>query len=410
MLSAAFFLLLACAKPIPDTPVPAGTLVFHLSANYPNGATKAVKTAWENGDVVFVFIDQVPSPQYVKMCYNGSGWTSQPMNEDQAVTSWGIDLDGKTLTMRAVYRPFGSDDYVEDVNDNGSYLFHEQQDSYYLTAQVTDVKVSKNQVTAEFNMSLATDDFVQFFVADPYAVDRAYVLKTDAVLPYQLVGVNADLSLSDMELSLDYGMTGYAYAKAGSDKGYVFSGKRVSGYATAYGTNFYFAKTSLSANVRTDYLVQGKTLNEKASIILPPNGDDRWKTVNSSTTVDLGEAGVWYTCDYGPNVPEMRGNTHTFAEATSQVSASVRALPSGDQLTALLALEHFPMSIGGHTGNVFKSESDFMFLPAGVEYYYWGAAVENSSTAWRLYSGRDDLSVGSASNETQCSIRYVTAN
>ena len=60
--------LVACNKldfditsPEDATPI---QITFNLSATHPDGAaTKAVKTGWENEDVIFVFFNNVPAPK-----------------------------------------------------------------------------------------------------------------------------------------------------------------------------------------------------------------------------------------------------------------------------------------------------------------------------------------------------------
>ncbi|MBO7118163.1 MAG: hypothetical protein J6V81_05755, partial [Bacteroidales bacterium] len=37
--------------------------------------TKAVKSAWESGDVVYVFFSDVAAPKYLKFTYSGTEWS-----------------------------------------------------------------------------------------------------------------------------------------------------------------------------------------------------------------------------------------------------------------------------------------------------------------------------------------------
>lgn len=403
LLLAAFFALLSCVKPTPDASVPEGTLVFKLSATYPEPSTRAVKTTWVTGDVVFVCIDRIAAPQYVRMYYTGSAWTCTLMNGDSAVDSFDTDLNGQTINLRAVYRPFGNGDYLTE-GLSGKFLFNDPQDSYFLT-DLRSTTVSANTISVNFSMSLGTDDFVQFYVADstPNANDKAYLLQTDAVQGYRLNGINADMTLDEENLGVSHGMTGYAY-----EGGLVFSGKKAGSYT--YAPNYYFAKTKLSDASRSDYLVQGKTLNQKASIILPASDSPKWLPQGSTSTVSLDAAGVWYTTDYGSSFPEWPGATYNYTEALS-LQDETHVLPSGAQLLALVTLGSIPMSLKGRPGNVFISGSNFMFLPAPVERYYWGAAAEEDGTAYYLYSNPSgSSSVNSGSTENYRGIRYVTAH
>ena len=62
-----------------DETVQVTPITFNLTANHPD-ATKAVKTGWEAGDVIFVFFTGVDAPMHLKMTYNGSTWTSKEYN------------------------------------------------------------------------------------------------------------------------------------------------------------------------------------------------------------------------------------------------------------------------------------------------------------------------------------------
>ena len=84
---------------------------------------------------------------------------------------------------------------------------------------------------------LIPDEYVQFFVEDGSAVDEAYTLGTDAVIPVGVASIAADGTItetSDKVAGND--MTGYAY-----QGGYLFSGKLNGSYA--YSGSYYFAKT-----------------------------------------------------------------------------------------------------------------------------------------------------------------------
>ena len=112
--------LVACTKHVLDISSPEDTtpsqITFNLSATHPDGAaTKAVKTGWENEDVIFVFFNNVPAPKYLKMSYDGTKWTTVEMNGDSA-GSLGL-AENATGTMRAVFLPFGKDATVSAAGD-----------------------------------------------------------------------------------------------------------------------------------------------------------------------------------------------------------------------------------------------------------------------------------------------------
>lgn len=80
---AALVALVSCQEGslLPEVdPAPAGVpIVFDLTADY-GSATKAVKTAWEAGDVIFVFFEGVEAPRHLQMRYDGAAWATVEMN------------------------------------------------------------------------------------------------------------------------------------------------------------------------------------------------------------------------------------------------------------------------------------------------------------------------------------------
>ena len=105
-------------------------LTIDITVNPEGPDTRAVKTGWENEDVIFVFFNNVPAPKYLKMSYDGTKWTTVEMNGDSA-GSLGL-AENATGTMRAVFLPFGKDATVSAAGD--AFAFSATYYSYYLTA------------------------------------------------------------------------------------------------------------------------------------------------------------------------------------------------------------------------------------------------------------------------------------
>ena len=55
-------------------------IVFNLDAKHPGTATRAVKTGWETGDVVFVFFSGASAPAYLEMKWDGTKWVKTTKN------------------------------------------------------------------------------------------------------------------------------------------------------------------------------------------------------------------------------------------------------------------------------------------------------------------------------------------
>ena len=105
----ALLALVGCNKEI--TQPESTPKVFNITVNYGDG-TKAAKTGWENGDVVYVFFSTVEAPKYLKLSYNGT-WTATKYN---GATEGDFDItsNGK---MTAIYLPYGNSETVSAKNE-----------------------------------------------------------------------------------------------------------------------------------------------------------------------------------------------------------------------------------------------------------------------------------------------------
>ena len=95
--------LAACNKetPILESLIDPSQVVFNINVENAN-ATKGIKTAWENGDVVYAFFEG-NSTQYVKMTYDGSSWSYK--DKDGGTTFSGLTLSASGKKVSAVYFP-----------------------------------------------------------------------------------------------------------------------------------------------------------------------------------------------------------------------------------------------------------------------------------------------------------------
>ena len=345
-----------------------GRIVFNIQVNQAEGQTKAVKSGWETGDVVYVFFSGAAAPKHLKMTFDGTSWTSAEYN-GATLTPDALGLqNGDTGTMRAVFLPFGSDAVVSASGT--SFIFDKTYYTYYLTASLP-YTVKDNEVSGALNM-LIPDEYVQFFVEDASAVDEAYTLGTDAVIPVGVASIAADGTItetSDKVAGND--MTGYAY-----QGGYLFSGKLNGSYA--YSGSYYFAKTKTADNSRADYFVSGKALSSHSAVKLPANdnvyavvsgtpNEGKWVPVGSDITVQLYKSGTslgeWYSCNYGQSVPESTGVNYTPGSA----HALGVTLPTEDQLKGINDNCSFTLlTVHGRLGTVVNADSGFLFLPLGT--------------------------------------------
>ena len=363
LMLAAWAALISCGKQV-LTPEPgpgeAKSVAFDLSASHPDD-TKAVKTAWEAGDAIFVFFNNVAAPKHLKMTYSGTGWTSAEYDGDTA-TPGALGLkNGDTGTMRAIFLPFGSNATVS--NSGSNFVFSKIYYTYYLTATLS-YTVANNAVSGDFSMTIPTN-YLQLFVEDANAVDEAYTLGCDAVIPTGIASISASGAITETSDKTNADdLPGYAY-----QGGYLFSGKLYSTYFSTYGYNYYFAKTKVNDKSREDYYYNSLAkLQSHSAVKLPANNSSSWQKVGSEESVTLkkqngDDMGKWFTCNYGESVPEGANADYryTFVEAQA-----ITGTPTHDQLNSLVndTRSRAAVSIHGQWGYVFKSYSGgFLFIP-----------------------------------------------
>lgn len=225
LFGAAILALSSCRKEspviidIPEEPeAPAKTITYSLDAIHPDGAaTKAVKTGWETGDVIFVFFSGAPVPGYLEMKWDGSKWNFTEKN--------GLAIPDGQGTMYAVYQPFGNDNEV--LADNGNWVFKDIHYTYYLTDSQS-YTITDGQVSGTFNMGIP-DGYVQFFLDDPLADSSTEMeLREYNMMPAGVHFVNPTSGIERTRDTQGTPVPGYVYDKenkaSGEQKGWLFSG------------------------------------------------------------------------------------------------------------------------------------------------------------------------------------------
>lgn len=369
--------ILDSGSDVPET----APIVFNLTANHPD-ATKAVKTDWEVGDVIFVFFNKVFAPKHLKMTFNGSKWTCVEMDGDTPAPGCLGLKNEDTGRMTAVFLPFGSDATVSEQEEGStSFTFSKKDYTYYLTATL-EYKVTNNKLSGNFIMEIP-DGYVQFFIDDADATDGGYTLATDAVTPVGVESIDRDGNIVEMTKTAGDDMVGYAYG-SGDNKGYLFSGKMVSSYSYK---GYYFAKTKVADNSRADYFVTGNTgdtgntLTSHSAVKLPANdnvyesesygADGKWIPVGPNLFVNFYSSSIqpqpdiaWATCNYGATSPENIGTRLSFDNAKTAADGNIGSLPSGELINPLAQkFKHTAIKVHGKTGFVISASRGFIFLP-----------------------------------------------
>lgn len=298
------FALAACDLEIPNQQEVITKNEFNITITRADD-TKAVKTGWEEGDVVFVFFSTVAAPDYVKFTYSSGTWSNTK------VGTFDITSNGN---MTAIYLPYGNSETVSA--DGTSFKFSNTYTSYYLKAEKAPYTVSGGVVSGTLNM-VAPTDFVQFSMPITDGTNTffretplAYVLSEDHLTPFSLASVAADGTISN-EAGYVAGapITGYFYGE-GNDRCINFSGilaDGAKGVATDY--RFTFTNWQGTPSVYDDviYILTGnKTISDKSAIRFPYISSSNW-TVSEPATVTVG--GVkWAKYNIGACLPEGSGD------------------------------------------------------------------------------------------------------
>ena len=248
ILAAIAFALVACNKEnldntLNENPTAETNIVFDLTANHPDGTgTKAVKTGWENGDVIYVFFNNVAAPKYLKMSYDGSAWSTTQMN-GASEGSLGL-AENASGTMRAVYLPFGNTLTVGA--DGTSFKFSETTYSYYLTATLA-YTVKDGKVSGAFNMSIP-DGYIQLYLDNSPAISSTDIeIREPRLTPQGIASIAADGTITHTTVATGAPLKGYVYGD-----GYLFSGILAAEVRNEY-TQYHFTMVIGGSNGKYYY-------------------------------------------------------------------------------------------------------------------------------------------------------------
>ena len=337
-------------------------IIFDLTATHPE-STKAIKTGWESGDVIFVFFTGKAAPAYLEMRWDGTEWKNTPK---------GLSLsNGESGTMRAVYLPYGSSLTVQA--DGSSFRFSETQYSYYLTA-TRPYKVSEGKVSATFNMSIP-EGYVQFYI--PASADD-FTLRQDYITPVGVALVQADGTISETtDKAAGDAMTGYAYGE-----GRQFSGI-ISADADGQSRHWWFSLKNESTGTQHTFFRPGKSLSKGYAVSLPEV--DKWVEVGMGKKVfmywsdklrcyydgngyAMSSTNVyWYTCNgFGATFP-------TEPRSGAMLDYNYSTAPSKEMIEDLLnRTDQYHVTLHGVPGVVFDNgQGGHFFLPQAYNPNYW---------------------------------------
>lgn len=343
-------------------------LHFNLAIQHPAGTTKGVKSNWENGDKVFIFIRNITTG-YLTATFNGTIWTA-------AYEGTGTSLSalGDSGFLHAVYLPYVND--ATPVYSNNTWTFNTGTDSYFFFASKQSYKV---ETVGEDHILLATiqmqypGDYVQFFI--PYDNPTGTIqFACNALSPAGFAGITADNGEVTEITGGSAGspINGYADNIA-NEAGYYVSGKVASSAATA---DYYFAvkKDDIYAHY---YKNRDVIIDANKAYQLPAYSS--WPVVGNSRYVQI-ESSRWKTVNEGASNPWAMGTLYSSSALSTKEGIPTTA--DWNDLKDSQMTTWIPMSIWGSQGYLVASRSTpqkYIFIPwSGEASYYWIAGFANT--------------------------------
>lgn len=405
---------------------------FNLSVNSLDGEAEtkaALKAGWNDGDVVYVFFDAIPT-KYIKKSYNGSTWTDSFPGGDFVAGDFSAEGPASSRYMTAVWFPQGEVTVTYADSKFSFTIGGEKIYSHYMSVHA-EYTVSETTISGTLDMEKPAG-FVQFFVPGISAADApTYRLMESHLTPKACDYVALAGGVTESALTAGYSIKGMAFTSDDSVSGALFGGYlETTGTETAY--EFSLVKeisVEKPAALGTYTLSGTKTINAGTSMTFPNIstttawgalspfvslgfGDILWATGNLKETspfiADPLEAGDYYKWGYttpfdktGTTDPYNSYKADAAFEDTAAPKNSTWSMPNNDQFGALInssnttsVWEDGWTSIGGSNGGYFITSkvngislffaaagfySNKKFSGAGDKGYYWLSNPHNDA-------------------------------
>ncbi len=435
----ALFALVACNKetPVKESAIDPSKIVFNINVENAE-ATKGVKTAWEDGDDVYVFFED-NTTQYVKMTYDGSSWTYKDKDGGTAFSGLTLATSGKKLS--AIYMP----DFVcsaAPTYDTDKWTFGDIR-GYYQAAGSVDYTVTSTSdiTTLSATISLtAPSGISQIFIpTSEYAAlgsGEEYVLTATHFIQFSFEGVTPGGTVTQGNMSNGFPLPAFAGTLNG-ETGLYFWG--ILEAAGTYDFDFQLVKQ----NAEKKYAISSKSKSKKDATVparfaakltgLTDNGNfvslgyaggPLWATGNLKETspfiADPLEAGDYYKWGY-PTPYDVAGTTDAYnnykADADFEDTAAAKnsnwRIPTKAQFDALVDDSNTTMawktgwtSLGNDNGGYLITSKvngiSLFFAAAGSYYvgsligagdsgYYWSSSPFGSDLVYYLYFYGGDI-------------------
>lgn len=288
---------------------------FNLSVNAMGEGPEtkaALKADWNNGDVVYVFFDAIPT-KYVKKTFNGSAWSDTYPGGDFVAGDFSASGPAASRNMTAVWFPQGEVDVTYTSSNFYFTIGGEKIYSHYMSVHAA-YSISGTTVSGTLDMEKPAG-FVQFFVPGIAAADApAYRLMESHLTPKACEYVALDGGVHESGLADGYSLKGMAFTTDASVTGALFGGYlSTAGASTSY--KFSLVKgvsAALPAAEGTYTLVGFRNIAAGTSMTFPPYGNAAWGTMSPFVYLGFGDiqwatgnlkddgtiASPWLTGDY----------------------------------------------------------------------------------------------------------------
>ena len=273
--------LLSCAKESITTKDDAPEGV-PMSFNISVGETKAAKTTWADGDIIYVFFNGLET-KYLILERDGDSWTNSSGGE----TLLDKDFSGLgTLTLTAVHFPMTVN--VSYADSKFSFTSGDKPVyNYYLSDAGKAYSVDGTTVNASIALEKPAN-FVQLHIAGIQATVANYTLGSAQIRPVACKSVDLDGTVIEEVLQAGARLSGFA-----DSDGAVFAGRLNDPSATNY-------SFSLASNEKIYTLTRTSGLTSGTMYNFPVLSDGRWSVQNPSALyVDLGLSVKWAKWNVG---------------------------------------------------------------------------------------------------------------
>ena len=300
--------LMGCAKemvPASEENQTGKPMTFEINVQQ----TKAEKTLWADGDVIYVFFQDI-NEKYLALTYNGSGWDESCPAGDLLDTDFAGVSDYK---LAAVHFPVA----VDVSFDEGEFQFSlggEVVHSYFMSESEKAYTVDGATVTA--TLSLAKPEKVVLFHI-PGIQDNL----SDYVFSCELVKSINCTSVSDaIVLEMVSKISGGDLFGCPDADGAIFTA-----LLTSLDAEDYFF--TLESPGKTYTLIRkAKALEPGKMYEFPPLDDPEWTVednpgfINGYAYVEMGDGLKWATCNIGAENPWDYGDYYAWGETATKES------------------------------------------------------------------------------------------